>query len=145
MKNGDINNAKGKPKRSLSSMSRRTFLKLSALTGGAVVIGRLISRPVLGAGASPPESEEGVIGEKWIPTSCLNCSTRCATRVRVVNGKAVRIAGNSLSQVSEWMGPAYQYYEYDRIFHAPSRKFEFRSGNLEALLKRTGQEIDRLT
>jgi len=43
----------------------------------------------------------GVVSENWIVTSCLNCTTRCATRVRVVNGKAVSIAGNPLSEVSE--------------------------------------------
>jgi anaerobic selenocysteine-containing dehydrogenase len=52
---------------------------------------------------SPQEHDEveGVVTEKWIATSCLNCPTRCATEVRVVNGKAVRIAGNPLSKVSE--------------------------------------------
>jgi len=44
-----------------------------------------------------------------------------------------------------WVGPAYQYYKYDRIFNTPSRKFEFRSGNLEALLKKAGQRVDWLT
>ena len=33
-----------------------------------------------------------------------------------------------------WTGPAYRYYKYDRIFKTPSKRFEFRSGNLEGLL-----------
>ena len=85
----------------LSAISRRTFLKISALTGFAALASRLIGHPVLGASVSTPESGEGVITEKWVPTSCLNCSTRCATKVRVVNGNAVKITGNPLSQVSE--------------------------------------------
>ena len=40
-------------------------------------------------------------GEEWIATSCLICPARCAIRVRVVNGKAVKIAGNPSSRVSE--------------------------------------------
>ena len=83
------------------SMNRRTFLKVSAVTGAAVAASRIIKYPEISPPASPQESAEGVITEKWITTSCLNCSTRCATQVRVVNGKAVKIAGNPLSRVSE--------------------------------------------
>ncbi len=82
-------------------MSRRTFLKFTAFTGAAVTASRIIKHPAISPLASPQESTEGVITEKWITTSCLNCPTRCATQVRVVNGKAVKITGNPLSQVSE--------------------------------------------
>jgi anaerobic selenocysteine-containing dehydrogenase len=53
----------------------------------------VIKRPKPG---EPPEKEatEGVETEQLIATSCLNCPTRCAINVRVVNGKAVRISGN---------------------------------------------------
>ncbi len=44
-----------------------------------------------------------------------------------------------------WVGPAYQYYKYDRVFNTPSKKFEFRSGNLEALLKKIGQGVNSMT
>ncbi len=82
-------------------MTRRTFLKASAFAGAAIAASRLIKYPQNSALASPYLESEGVISEKWITTSCLNCSTRCATHVKIVNGKAVRIAGNPLSQVSE--------------------------------------------
>jgi len=84
-------------------MSRRTFIKLSALAGATVAASRILSYPALGSIVSSPElpEGEGVITEKWVPTSCLNCATCCATRVRVVNGRAVKVAGNPLSQVSE--------------------------------------------
>ncbi len=62
---------------------------------------RLIRRPALGSVLSNTETDASTTSEKWLPTSCLNCSTRCATRVRVVNGKAVKISGNPLSRVSE--------------------------------------------
>ena len=83
------------------SMNRRTFLKASALTAAALAARSIIRYPENSSLASPQESTEGVITEKWIATSCLNCSTRCAIQVRVVNGKAVQITGNPLSRVSE--------------------------------------------
>jgi len=82
-------------------ITRRTFLKASAFAGVAIAASRFIRFPSNNAHASPYMESEGVISEKWVTTSCLNCSTRCATHVKVVNGKAVRIAGNPLSQVSE--------------------------------------------
>ena len=82
------------------NMDRRTFLKASAFTGAAVAASRIIKAPEALL-ISSQEIAEGAITEKWITSSCLNCSTRCATHVRVVNGKAVKIIGNPLSQVSE--------------------------------------------
>ncbi|MFC1988995.1 molybdopterin-dependent oxidoreductase [Chloroflexota bacterium] len=82
-------------------ISRRTFLKISAFIGTALVASRIIKHPAVSSAAPLQESTEGVITEKWIATSCLNCPTRCATQVRVVNGNAVKIKGNPLSKVSE--------------------------------------------
>jgi len=98
-----------KPSNSRSSkwgrfgISRRTFIKLSGLAAAAIAASRFWYHPALGSNASSPQlpEGEGVITEEWLPTSCLNCATRCATRVRVVNGKAVKVTGNSLSRVSE--------------------------------------------
>jgi len=98
--NSDLSSSKGR-KGSRSSVTRRTFLKVSALTGAAVAASRIIKYPEISPLASAQASTEGVITEKWINTSCLNCPTRCATQVRVVNGKAVKILGNPLSEVSE--------------------------------------------
>jgi anaerobic selenocysteine-containing dehydrogenase len=84
-------------------VSRRAFIKLSGVALAALAASRLTKRPALGSiipSAESPQTE-GVITEKWVPTSCLNCATRCATRVRVANGRAVKVTGNPLSQVSE--------------------------------------------
>ncbi|MFH1031916.1 MAG: molybdopterin-dependent oxidoreductase [Chloroflexota bacterium] len=83
-----------------SGMNRRTFLKASAFSGLVLFLNRSIKLPKLPIFSSAKVTE-GVLSEEWVPTSCLNCATRCATHVRVVNGKAVRIEGNSLSKVSE--------------------------------------------
>ncbi len=47
------------------------------------------------------EATSAITTEQVVATSCLNCSTRCATLVRVVNGKAVRITGNPASLYSD--------------------------------------------
>jgi anaerobic selenocysteine-containing dehydrogenase len=82
-------------------ISRRTLLKASVFSVAGLTAGRIIKHPKISSLPSPQEGAEGVITEKRISTSCLNCSTRCATEVRVVNGKAVKINGNPLSKVSE--------------------------------------------
>ena len=86
-----------------SGISRRAFIKLSGVGLAAVAAGRLLGQRVLGAGIPAEAVPEGggVVTEKWVPTSCLNCATRCATRVRVINDRAVKITGNPLSRVSE--------------------------------------------
>ena len=83
------------------TIDRRTFLKGSVLTGAAVGAGKILG-PWESHSAQPlPSKSPGVVEEKWVVTSCLNCQARCGIRVRVVNGKAVRITGNRLSKVSD--------------------------------------------
>ncbi|MFC1941038.1 molybdopterin-dependent oxidoreductase [Chloroflexota bacterium] len=85
------------------SMTRRSFLKASAFTGAAIAAIRILRYPKISPLTLSSETAEDIntITEKWISTSCLNCPARCATQVRVVNGKAVKITGNPLSEVSE--------------------------------------------
>lgn len=81
-------------------ISRRTFL---GVVGGLAAVGALASTikwPSLSS-INSSDIEEGVYEDKSIPTSCLNCPTRCAINVRVVNGKAVKISGNAHSSYSE--------------------------------------------
>lgn len=82
-------------------VNRRTFLKVSAFTSAVVGTTHIIG-PFDSSIALPfPKNIQKAPEEKWIATSCLNCSARCAIRVRVVNGKAVKITGNPLSLTSE--------------------------------------------
>ncbi len=82
-----------------SKLNRRTFLKLSVLAGAAIGATQMI-KP--GAHTAPLKETSGkTLEEKWLATSCLNCPARCGIRVRVVNGKAVKITGNPGSLVSE--------------------------------------------
>jgi anaerobic selenocysteine-containing dehydrogenase len=82
-------------------INRRTFLKLSSAFMALLAISHVFKRTVIGEPDPPLVSGESITTETWVPTSCLNCASRCATRVRVVNGKAVNVTGNPLSQVSE--------------------------------------------
>jgi anaerobic selenocysteine-containing dehydrogenase len=81
-------------------MNRRTFLKLSAFTGAFMGASQMVGRLSIPS-ALPLQKDIEKSQEKWIATSCLNCPARCAIRVRVVNGKAVKITGNAHSLVSE--------------------------------------------
>jgi anaerobic selenocysteine-containing dehydrogenase len=93
-----ISKADGKKGR-CSRLSRRKFLKLTAMAGlsvGAIGVHK--------QSHSGPEVQPGNANAqkgKWIPTSCLNCSARCGIIVKVAGGKAVQIKGNHSSLVSE--------------------------------------------
>ncbi len=82
-------------------MDRRTFLKISALSGAAVGAGQILGPLDTHSAQAVAQKSPGILEEKWIVSSCLNCQARCAIRVRVVNGKAVKITGNRESRVSE--------------------------------------------
>ena len=95
------------PKRSNGfRISRRTFLGVSGGAAAAVLAVVLaLKRPKL---AEPVETQttSAVDTQDLIATSCLNCHTRCAIRVRKVQTtagqtKVVRILGNPNSTYSE--------------------------------------------
>ena len=87
-------------------ISRRAFLGVSGVVAAAVLAVVLaLKRPKL---AEPVETQTDsvVAKEDLIPTSCLNCPTRCAIQVRKVETtagktKVVKISGNSASTYSE--------------------------------------------
>jgi len=82
-------------------MNRRTFIKVSVVTGAAVGASRMIGQPnalsALPLQKKAPHADE----EKWVATSCLNCPACCAIRVRIANDRAIKITGNPLSLTSE--------------------------------------------
>jgi len=82
-------------------VNRRTFLKVSALTGAVIGASQMIGQSITHSSSPVREKNSNALEEKWVAASCLNCQARCAIRVRVVDGKAVKIAGNPLSLVSE--------------------------------------------
>ncbi len=84
------------------TIGRRSFLKASGATGIVVFAATRLGHPKPSQRPLPkPPEAKGVVSEKYVNTSCLNCPARCAISVRVVNDRAVRITGNALSMVSE--------------------------------------------
>jgi len=97
------NNRKTKQKSGKSGrllLSRRTFLGVSAAATATLTASLALKRPEVKF-LSPSENTYEQVTEEWIATSCLNCPTRCATKVKIQNGNAIKISGNSLSKVSE--------------------------------------------
>jgi len=84
-----------------SGFDRRTFIKLSAFTSLAVGASQLTLPFDIPEATARDKTIPKAREERWVVTSCLGCSGRCAIRVRVVNGRAVKITGNPLSLVSE--------------------------------------------
>ena len=83
-------------------MSRRTFIGVSGGAAAGLIALYYIKWPDFGSLLSSEDITEGVNKEDWIFTSCLNCPTRCAIKVRVINDeRAVRIIGNSNSNYSD--------------------------------------------
>ncbi|MFN3406290.1 MAG: molybdopterin-dependent oxidoreductase, partial [Caldimicrobium sp.] len=81
-------------------LDRRDFLKTGLLTGLASLMGD----PSLKAFAKtatvgPKEKVEAKLEMgKWIASSCQGCTTWCPVEVMVLNGRAVKVKGNSLSK-----------------------------------------------
>lgn len=83
-------------------VARRTFLKasgagvgLTALSAGLPALLQHTAHPQSG-GASQPAAGD----ERWVPSVCLQCPAGCGIRVRVVNGRAVKIEGNPLHPIN---------------------------------------------
>lgn len=78
-------------------LGRRGFLGLTAAAGVGAALG---TGSLQELGAKVAEATKPV-EEKWVATSCLNCPTWCGVRVRVVDGRAVKVTGNPLFKTTE--------------------------------------------
>lgn len=72
------------------SLTRRDFLKITAVTGGVVAASTPVVKSVLALGKKP------VPLPQYIPTTCEMCFWRCGVIAKVVNGKVVKLDGNPL-------------------------------------------------
>ena len=77
-------------------MPRRKFFKKAAATGAAVAAGTtfLPSFRALGAARLGAPAESG----KWKPTTCQGCTSWCSAEAYVVDGRAIKVRGNSRSK-----------------------------------------------
>ena len=75
-------------------LNRRSFLKLSAVgavsagvVGGALGLNRRLQQTLAETATAAPD-------ETWVPSVCLQCPGGCGIKVRVIDGRAVKIEGN---------------------------------------------------
>ncbi len=82
----------------ITTVSRRDFLKTSALAGGAVVASHFDFRPRSpspGRGRRLPRPRPTNCSRRRTPHSLVaNCNTGCGIKVKILDGVAVKIDGN---------------------------------------------------
>jgi anaerobic selenocysteine-containing dehydrogenase len=91
-----------------SGLSRRTFLKGTALAGcaalaaGPLELARLLIARVEAGEITPQEAYELMKAENQLYTVCLNCNTGCGIKVKIMDGVAVKIDGNPYNPWTLW-------------------------------------------
>ncbi len=114
-----------------TTLTRRSFVKASAATGGALAAGGRLM-PTLKALAKTNETPGGAEGE-WLPATCQGCTSCCSQQVYVIQGRAVKVRGNPHSKVNVGAGcprphlAIQQVYDPDRI-RTPMKRTNPRKG-----------------
>jgi thiosulfate reductase / polysulfide reductase chain A len=128
-----------------SKMTRRNFLKASAVTGAVVATSSYVSRKAMTEASS-------ITDVKKIPNLCNGCSSRCGMMVTVSNGRLIRVEGNPLHSYSRGTlcarahGSALLAYHPDRITE-PLKKNgngEFEPISWEQAFKEIGEKCKQL-
>ena len=94
--------------------SRRTFIKASATTGAAVALGVGL-KPELKALASAQGTVSKGLGE-WRPATCQGCTSWCSKQVYVIDGRAVKVRGNSHSKVNQDAGCPRSHMSLQQVY-----------------------------
>lgn len=93
----------GGPAPSLA-LTRRTFLKLTGVAGGAAVVASQMPAPELRAFAAAPAASANMAAQlaegEWLPTTCQGCTSWCSKQVFVTDGRAIKVRGNPNSKVN---------------------------------------------
>ncbi len=76
-----------------NTISRRDFLKMGAATVGALAVGSMLPPKV--AQAARDAGHLNAEGDGFIPSMCEMCVWRCGLIAKVVDGKVVKLDGNS--------------------------------------------------
>ena len=98
-----------------SNLTRRTFLKLSAITGTILAV-----EPSFGV-KEWAKAQETTDKTLKIPTLCNGCTSRCGIIAYVKNGRIVNIKGNPLHPTNKGTlcarayGAAMLTYQQDRL------------------------------
>lgn len=75
-------------------VTRRTFVKGGAATGGLLLASRFVDGGMLTLAAREPGDGTAVLGEEWIPTTCWIGKQECGMLARKVNGRVVKFEGH---------------------------------------------------
>ncbi len=92
-------------------LSRREFLKATAITGGAcALLGQMpgAMQAINQAMAATGEDFFEANPANQIYTVCLQCNTGCGIKVKLLDGVAAKIDGNPYSPWTMWPHPAYE-------------------------------------
>lgn len=118
----------------INNVSRREFLQglIGASAAAGVALGLSgcahVEDPFTIVKPSVPGAEKWTRGEeKWVASTCAQCPVGCGLRVRVVEGRVVKIEGNNASPINRGgLGPKGQsgpsvLYDPDRLQHPLKR------------------------
>ncbi|MBB5173614.1 molybdopterin-containing oxidoreductase family protein [Texcoconibacillus texcoconensis] len=128
-----------------SKMTRRTFLKASAITGVVAASASYVGRGNISDASSIQDAEK-------IPNLCNGCSSRCGMTVTVSDGRVVRVDGNPLHSRSRGTlcgrahGAALLAYHPDRLTE-PLKKNEngeFEPISWEQAYKEIGEKLQTI-
>lgn len=88
----------------VSSLSRRTFIRLTGVAAASVAAATatraVLESAAAGQGGATAHAAEP-LEEHWVRTTCAMCPSGCGLEVRVVDGKAVKVEGNPLHPVNQ--------------------------------------------
>lgn len=79
-------------------LSRRSFVKATAATGSAIVLGSGLTLELKALAAAT--DSQGTGRGQWLPATCQGCTSWCSKQVYVIDGRAVKVRGNPHSKVN---------------------------------------------
>ena len=75
-------------------VTRRDFLKSSAVVGGALIASKFLGGELETLIAAPPGTTAAALTEEWIPTTCWIGKQDCGMLARKINGRVVNFQGH---------------------------------------------------
>lgn len=81
-------------------IERRVFLKLAGGTAAGLLLARFGVKPLLVRAEEETTREWIPRVSQWVTTICQQCPGGCGVRVKLVEGKAINIEGNSLYPIN---------------------------------------------
>ncbi|MBI4301956.1 MAG: molybdopterin-dependent oxidoreductase [Chloroflexi bacterium] len=78
----------------MKSITRRSFLKIAGAGGATAAASSLLPAPF--SPLSPlKKGFKPALKEEWVASVCQQCPAACGIKVKIINGRAVKIEGNS--------------------------------------------------